>query len=208
MLQDLAIFEKFKVRRQFDEKQQKWLFSIIDIVAVLTNQPDYAKAKSYWTTLKSRLKKDESEVVINCDQLKMKAKDGKMRQTDVANLEVIFRLIQSIPSKKAEPIKLWLAKVGNERVQEIADPEQSINRARNNWQKYGRSLKWIQQRMMGQETRNKLTDYWKKSGVKEGKEYAILTNIIHEEWADLNISQHKKLKGLKRENLRDHTSEA
>ncbi len=138
----------------------------------------------------------------------MIADDGKMRLTDVGDIETIFRLIQSIPSKKAEPIKMWLAKVGKERIDEISDPEQSIDRARNNWQKHGRSKEWIQQRMMGQETRNKLTDYWKESNVKEGKEFAILTNIIHQEWSDLNIKDHKKLKGLKSQNLRDHMSEA
>ena len=133
MNQDLAVFEKFNVRRHFNEKKQKWFFSVIDIVAVLTDETDYKKSKSYWSTLKSRLKKEGSEVVTNCDQLKMKAQDGKSYKTDVDDLETILRLVQSIPSKKAEPIKLWLAKVGNERVQEIADPEQSINRARKNW---------------------------------------------------------------------------
>jgi DNA-damage-inducible protein D len=206
---DLTIFENFEVRRQFDEKSQKWYFSVFDIIAVLLEEKDYKKAKSYWSTLKARLKKEGSEVLTNCDQLKMKAQDGKFYKTDVADLEVIFRLIQSVPSKKAEPIKLWLAKVGNERIQEIADPEKSLNRARENWQKHGRSQKWIQQRMMGQETRNKLTDYWKEAGVKEGQEYAILTNIIHQEWAGLNVSQHKGLKSIKKdENLRDHMSEA
>jgi len=208
MNQDLAVFEKFNVRRHFDEEKQKWYFSVIDIVAVLTDQEDHIKAKTYWKVLKHRLNKEGSEVVTNCNQLKMKAIDGKMRQTDVADLESILRLVQSIPSKKSEPIKLWLAKVGNERIQEISDPEQSINRARKNWQKHGRSQKWIQQRMMGQETRNKLTDYWKEAGVKEGKEYAILTNIIHEEWSDLSVAEHKNLKDLKTQNLRDHMSEA
>jgi len=205
--QSLAIFEKFKIRKSFDEKTQKWFFSIIDIVATLTEQSDYKKAKSYWSTLKGRLEKEGSEVVTNCDQLKMVAEDGKMRLTDVADLETIFRLIQSVPSKKAEPIKMWLAKVGNERIQEISDPEQSLNRARTNWQKHGRSQKWIQQRMMGQETRNKLTDYWKESGVKPGEEFAILTNIIHQEWSGLSVADHKKLKNLKTQNLRDHMSE-
>ena len=205
--QSLAIFEKFKIRKSFDEKTQKWFFSVIDIVAALTEQNDYKKAKSYWTTLKSRLKKEGSEVVTNCDQLKMVAEDGKMRLTDVTDLETIFRLIQSVPSPKAEPIKMWLAKVGNERIQEIADPEQSLNRARENWQKHGRSEKWIQQRMMGQETRNKLTDYWKESGVKPGEEFGILTNIIHQEWSGLSVADHKKLKNLKSQNLRDHMSE-
>ena len=208
-MNNLTIFENFEIRRQFDEKSQKWYFSVIDIIAVLTEQKDYNKANNYWRKLKQRLKTEGSEVVTNCHSLKMKAKDGKMRTTDTADLEVIFRLIQSVPSKKAEPIKLWLAKVGNERIQEIADPEKSINRARDNWQKHGRSQKWIQQRMMGQETRNKLTDYWKDAGVKEGQEYAILTNIIHQEWAGLNVSQHKGLKSIKKdENLRDHMSEA
>lgn len=207
MNKSLAIFEKFKIRKSFDEKSQKWLFSVIDVVAALTEQKDYKKAKSYWSTLKSRLEKEGSEVVTNCDQLKMQATDGKFYKTDVADLETIFRLIQSIPSKKAEPIKMWLAKVGNERINEIADPEQSLNRARENWQKHGRSEKWIQQRMMGQETRNKLTDYWQESGVKQGDEFAILTNIIHKEWTDLTVAEHKKLKGLKSQNLRDHMSE-
>jgi len=207
MDKNLAIFEKFKIRKSFDEKSQKWFFSVIDIVAVLTEQNDYKKAKSYWTTLKSRLKQEGSELVTNCDQLKMVAEDGKMRLTDVADLEAIFRLIQSIPSPKAEPIKMWLAKVGNERINEIADPEQSLNRARENWQKHGRSEKWIQQRMMGQETRNKLTDYWQESGVKSGEEFSILTNIIHQEWSGLSVADHKNLKGLKNHNLRDHMSE-
>ena len=204
MTNDLAFFEEFKVRRHFDKTKNKWFFSVIDIIAVLTDQHDYNKAKSYWTTLKSRLKKEGSQVVTICDHLKMKASDGKHYKTDVADLESIFRLVQSVPSKKAEPIKMWLAKMGNERIEEIANPEQSLNRARENWQKHGRSQKWIQQRMMGQESRNKLTDYWKESGVKEGKEYAVLTNIIHQEWSGLNVNQHKNLKGLDSQNLRDH----
>jgi len=147
-------------------------------------------------------------VVTKCDQLKMLAQDGKMRETDAANVETILRLIQSVPSKKAEPIKLWLAKVGYERMQEMADPEKALNRSRSYWQKMDRSEKWIQQRMMGQETRNKLTDYWSKHEVKQGDEYAILTNIIHEEWSALSVKQHKQLKNLKTENLRDHMAEA
>ncbi len=207
MNKSLAIFEKFKIRKSFDEKSQKWFFSVIDVVAALTEQTDYKKAKTYWRVLKHRLGKEGSEVVTNCNQLKIQANDGKFYKTDVADLETIFRLIQSIPSPKAEPIKMWLAKVGNERIQEISDPEQSLNRARENWQKHGRSEKWIQQRMMGQETRNKLTDYWQESGVKQGDEFAILTNIIHQEWSDLTVAEHKKLKGLKSQNLRDHMSE-
>ena len=208
MKNNLKIFEEKKVRSVWSEEKQKWFFSVIDIVAILTNQDDYKKAKSYWSTLKERLVKEGSQLVTNCDQLKMMSADGKFYKTDVADTETIFRLIQSIPSPKAEPIKMWLAKVGNDRINELADPEQSLNRARQNWQKLGRSEKWIAQRMTSQETRNKLTNYWKNADVNEGDEFAILTNIIHQEWAGLNISQHKKLKNLKSQNLRDHMNEA
>ena len=203
----LAIFETHKIRRYFDEKTETWYFSVIDIVAALTEQLDYKRAKSYWTTLKNRFKNEKSEVVTKCDRLRMMAQDGKMRETDVADVETILRLVQSVPSKKAEPIKLWLAKIGYERMQEMADPEKALNRSREYWQNQGRSQKWIQQRMMGQETRNKLTDYWAESGVKRGEEFAILTNIIHQEWSDLSTKAHKNLKGLKTQNLRDHMSE-
>lgn len=205
---NLVIFDDYKIRRVFDEDKDVWYFSIIDIVAILTEQHDYKKAQSYWTTLKNRLKKEGSEIVTDCDKLKLVAADGKKYFTDVADTQTILRLIQSVPSKKAEPIKLWLAKVGYERMQEVIDPEKSINRARENWQKTGRSLKWIQQRMMGQETRNKLTDYWSENDIKKGKEYAILTNIIHSEWSDLSVKEHKNLKNLESQNLRDHMSEA
>jgi hypothetical protein len=188
MKTNLTIFEKFKIRKSFDEKSQKWFFSVIDIVAALTAQEDFSLARNYWKVLKHRLVKEGSEVVTKCNQLKMEASDGKFYNTDVADTETIFRLIQSIPSPKAEPIKMWLAKVGSERINEIADPAQSLDRARQNWQKHGRSEKWIQQRMTGQETRNKLTDYWKESEVKEGEEFAILTNIIHQEWSDFTRS--------------------
>lgn len=190
----LAIFENFKIRRYYDDQKETWYFSIIDIVAALTEQTDFKKAKSYWTTLKNRLKKEGNGVVTNCDHFKMTAQDGKMRETDVANAETILRLIQSIPSKKAEPIKMWLAKVGYERMQEMSDPEKALNRSREYWQKQGRSDKWIQQRMSGQETRNKLTEYWSTHNVKKGDEFAILTNIIHQEWTDLSIKNHKNLK--------------
>ena len=207
-MQKLIKFENFKIRRAWDKEKELWFFSVIDIVAVLTEQKDYKKAKTYWTTLKNRLKNEGSELVTNCDQLKMLAQDGKMRKTDVADVETILRLVQSVPSKKAEPIKLWLAKVGYERMQETIDPEKSIDRARKNWQKHGRSQSWVQRRMMGQETRNKLTDYWSNNKIKEGKEFAILTNIIHQEWSGLSVGEHKDIKGLKQENLRDHMSEA
>jgi len=205
---ELIVFENFKIRRHYDEKAEIWFFSVIDIIRVLLEQPDFQAARNYWKVLKNRLKEEGSEVVTKCNRLKMVAEDGKMRETDVASVEIIFRLIQSVPSPKAEPIKLWLAKVGHERIQEMADPEKSLNRARENWKKHGRSQKWIQQRMMGQETRNKLTDFWSGHGIKEKDEFAILTNIIHKEWSDLTVKEHKNLKGLKTQNLRDHMSEA
>lgn len=206
--ENLAIFEDYNIRRIYDEKTETWFFSVVDVIAVLTAQNNYKVAQSYWTTLKSRLKKEGSESVTNCDKLKLQAADGKKYLTDVANAETLLRLIQSIPSPKAEPVKLWLAKVGYERIQEIADPERSMNRARENWKKHGRSEQWIQQRMLGQETRNKLTDYWKDHEIKEGEEFATLTNIIHEEWAGVSIKKHKQIKGLKNHNLRDHMSNA
>ncbi|MCD6379169.1 Bro-N domain-containing protein [bacterium] len=204
----LVAFENFKIRRIYDEKSEIWHFSVIDIIAVLTEQKDYKKAKTYWTTLKNRLKKEGSEVVTNCDRLKMKAIDGKMRFTDVASPETLLRLIQSVPSPKAEPFKLWLAKVGYERIQDMTDPARSLDRAREYWQQHGRSDKWIQQRMMGHETRNKLTDYWKDHEIEGEDEYAILTNIIHREWSGISVKKHKKIKGLKTQNLRDHMNEA
>lgn len=204
----LAIFENFRVRRYYDEKTETWFFSVIDIVATLIEQRDFKKAQTYWTTLKNRLKKEGNQSVTKCDKLKLQSSDGKFYNTDVANVETILRLIQSIPSPKAEPIKLWLARVGYERMQEMTDPEKALNRSREYWQKLGRSDKWIQQRMMRQEIRNKLTDYWKNNEVKEKDEYAILTNIIHEEWSDISIKEHKKLKSLQTQNLRDHMSDA
>ncbi len=204
----LAVFEEFRIRRHFDEVKEKWYFSVIDIIAALTEQSDFKKAQSYWTTLKNRLKTEGSEVVTNCDKLKLISADGKKYLTDVADVETILRLVQSVPSKKAEPIKMWLARVGYERLEEISDPERALNRSREYWQKHGRSEKWIQQRMLGQETRNKLTDYWSQHGVKEGDEFAILTSIIHSEWTGLTVKEHKKLKNLKTQNLRDHMSEA
>lgn len=176
---NLTVFEDYKIRRIYDEESETWLFSVVDIVQALTAQPDYQLARNYWKVLKNRLKKEGSQTVTKCNQLKMAAEDGKSRLTDVADTETLLRLIQSVPSPKAEPIKLWLAKVGYERMQEMSDPALSLNRARETWQKQGRSTKWIEQRMMGQETRNKLTDYWKGHEIKEGDEFAILTNIIH-----------------------------
>jgi len=204
----LAVFEDHKIRRIYDEKTETWFFSVVDIIAVLTSQADYQTARKYWNKLKERLKKEGSQTVTNCHQLKMIAEDGKMRLTDVAGPETLLRLIQSVPSPKAEPIKLWLAKVGYERIQDMSDPARSLDRAREFWQQHGRSEKWIQQRMMGQETRNKLTDYWKDHEIKGEDEYAILTNIIHREWSGVSVKKHKEIKRIKTQNLRDHMSEA
>ena len=202
---EIKLFEEKKVRRVWDAEKEQWYFSIIDIIEALTGTD---RPRKYWSDLKAKLKKEGSELSENIGQLKMLSADGKLRETDAANPEQLLRLIQSIPSPKAEPFKQWLAKVGYERMQEISDPSQSIDRARENWQKLGRSEKWIQQRMTGQETRNKLTDYWKGSGVEKKDEFALLTNIIHQEWTGLTVKKHKDLKGLKSQNLRDHMSEA
>ncbi|MBU1717411.1 MAG: Bro-N domain-containing protein [Proteobacteria bacterium] len=204
----LAVFENYKIRRHYDEKAEIWYFSVVDILQVLIRQPDYQTARKYWNKLKERLKKEGSESVTNCHQLKMEAADGKKYLTDVADPETLLRLIQSVPSPKAEPIKLWLAKVGYERLQDMSDPARSLDRAREYWQQHGRSQKWIQQRMMGQETRNKLTDYWKDHEITQEEEYAILTNIIHQEWSGVSVKKHKDIKGIKTQNLRDHMSEA
>jgi len=201
----IAIFEGKKIRRLWDEKKEKWYFSVVDVVAVLSdsnNPTDYLKK------MRKRDKGMGSYIGTNCPQVEMVGDNGKKRKVLAGDAEQILRIVQSIPSPKAEPFKLWLAKVGYERIQETTDPERSLNRARENWQRLGRSQKWIQQRMMGQEIRNKLTDYWKDNEVREPDEYAILTNIIHEEWSDLSVKEHKKLKSLKTENLRDHMSDA
>lgn len=202
---DLAVFKAQKIRRHRDEKQEKRYFSVVDVVGALSESKN---PRNYWKVLKNRLSKEWSEVVTNCNQLKMIAPDGKMRETDVADVETILRLIQSIPSPNAEPFKLRLAKVWYERMQETVDPAMSIDRARENWQKMWRSEKWIQQRMMWQETRNKLTDYRKNHEINWPDEFAILTNIIHQEWTWMTVKQHKELKNLKSQNLRDHMSEA
>lgn len=204
-MSNIKIFEQKKIRSSWNEEEEKWYFSIVDVIAILTDSPD---ARNYWKVLKHRLLKEGNESVTNCNQLKMQSSDGKFYLTDVADTEQLLRLIQSIPSPKAEPFKQWLAKTGYERIQEISDPEQSLGRARESWQRLGRSEKWIQQRMTGQETRNKLTDYWKQSGVEKSDEFAFLTNIIHQEWTGLTVKKHKDLKGLKTQNLRDHMSEA
>ena len=201
-------FDGQPIRRVYDESTETWWFSVVDVVQVLTQQPDDLTARKYWNQLKRRLANEGSQLVTACHQLKMLAADGKQRLTDVATAETLLRLVQSVPSPKAEPIKLWLAKVGYERMQEMADPALSLDRARQTWQQHGRSDKWIAQRMTGQETRNKLTDYWSEHDIKAGSEFAILTNIIHQEWTGVSVAQHKDMKGLKSHNLRDHMSEA
>ena len=207
-MNNIKLFEDKKVRSHYDSEKEIWYFSVVDIVGILTNQPSVSRARNYWKVLKSRLLKEGNELVTNCNQLKMQAEDGKFYKTDVGNVELIFRIIQSIPSPKAEPFKQWLSKVGYERLQEIQDPSLSMDRARESWQKMGRSEKWIQQRMTGQETRNKLTDFWKESGVTQKDEFAFLTNIIHQEWTGITVKAHKQIKGLKSQNLRDHMNEA
>ena len=202
----LAVFENYKIRRYYDEQTETWYFSVVDVVGALT---DSINPRDYWFKMKIRVKSEDGlELSTICRQLKMKAPDGKMRETDTANVEGLLRIIQSIPSPKAEPFKRWLAKAGYERLQDMSDPARSLNRAREYWQQHGRSEKWIQQRMMGQETRNKLTDYWKEHEITKEDEYAILTNIIHQEWSGVSVKKHKDIKGLKTQNLRDHMSEA
>ena len=200
-------FDGQPIRRVYDESTETWWFSVIDVVQVLT---DSNNANRYWSDLKRKLAQEagSGQPYEKIVRLKLTAPDGKQRQTDCATAESLLRIVQSIPSPKAEPIKLWLAKVGYERMQEMADPALSLDRARQTWQQHGRSDQWIQQRMTGQETRNKLTDYWSEHDIKQGSEFAILTNIIHREWSGLSVAQHKAMKGLKNHNLRDHMSEA
>jgi DNA-damage-inducible protein D len=191
----IKLFETKEVRSHWDAEKEIWYFSVIDVVEILT---DSSNPRDYWFKMKVRVKTEDGlQLSTICRQLKLKATDGKMRATDVADTETLLRIIQSIPSPKAEPFKQWLAKVGYERMQEIADPSQSIDRARENWQKLGRSEKWIQQRITGQETRNKLTDYWKESGVEKTDEFALLTNIIHKEWTGLTVKKTQRFKRLK-----------
>ena len=208
MQNDIKLFEQEKIRSVYDEEKDIWYFSVVDVISILIEK-DYQTARKYWNKLSERLRNEgATESVTNCHQLKLEAADGKKYLTAVATAETMLRIVQSVPSPKAEPIKQWLARVGYERMKETADPALSIDRARENWQKLGHSEKWIQQRMMGQETRNKLTDYWKEHEITKDEEYAILTNIIHQEWSGLSVKEHKQLKGLKSQNLRDHMSEA
>jgi len=202
-----ADFDGQSIRRVFDDETEIWWFSVVDVVQVLTESKS---AKRYWSDLKRKLAQEagSDQPYEEIVRLKLTASDGKQRETDCAKAATLLRIVQSVPSPKAEPIKVWLAKVGYERMQELADPSLSLNRARQTWQQHGRSEKWIQQRMTGQETRNKLTDYWREHDIKEGQEFAILTNVIHQEWTGLSVKEHKDAKGLSSHNLRDYMSEA
>ena len=202
----LKLFEEQSVRTHWDEEKEKWFFSLIDVIAILTDQQDYLTARKYWNKLKERLKKEGNETVTNCHQLKMLAKDGKMRLTDVADTEQLLRLIQSIPSPKAEPFKVWLAKVGYERIEETEDPELAFNRAMETYLAKGYSKEWINQRLKSIEVRKELTDEWAERGMKQGLEYAILTNELTKAWAGKDVKEYKRYKGLKKENLRDNMS--
>ena len=202
----IEIYEDQPIRTAWNENEEEWYFSIIDVVSVLTEQADYQKARKYWNKLKQRLNDEGNETVTNCHQLKMKAADGKNRLTDVATTEQLLRIVQSIPSKKAEPFKMWLAEVGRERIEETIDPELIIDRALATYLKKGYSREWINQRLQAIQVRKELTDEWQNRGVQEGIEYAILTDEITKAWSGMSTRQYKNLKGLKKENLRDNMS--
>ncbi|MBQ6589485.1 MAG: Bro-N domain-containing protein [Butyrivibrio sp.] len=202
----VQLFEDQPIRTAWVEDEEEWYFSIVDVVGALTEQIDYEKARKYWNKLKQRLKEEGSQLVTNCHQLKMTAQDGKKRLTDVANTEQLLRLIQSIPSKKAEPFKMWLAQVGRERIEEVIDPELTIERALETYAKKGYSKEWINQRLQAIQVRKELTNEWENRGVKKGAEFAILTDEITKAWSGMTTRQYKNLKGLKKENLRDNMS--
>lgn len=203
---NLKMFEDSPIRTAWDENAEEWYFSIVDVIGALIEQPEYQKSRKYWNKLKQRLKEEGAETVTNCHQLKMKAQDGKNRLTDVANTEQLLRIIQSVPSKKAEPFKMWLAQVGRERIEEIIDPELTIERALDTYAKKGYSPNWINQRLQTIRARKELTDEWQSHGVEKGKEYAILTDEVTKAWSGMTTRQYKNLKGLKKENLRDNMS--
>ena len=200
----IKLFEERQVRSVWDEETGKWWFSVVDIIAILTDQYDALTARKYWNKLKQRLREEGNQTVTNCHQLKLLAPDGKMRLTDVADTEQVPRLIQSIPSKKAEPFKMWLAKVGNERIDETVDPEMSISRTIQNYRRLGYSENWINQRIKSIEVRKALTDEWDKSGVTQEDEYALLTDLMSKTWSGMTTREYKKFKALKKENLRDN----
>lgn len=202
----IQLFEDKRIRTAWDPEKEEWFFSVVDVVGVLTEQPDQRHAAKYWSVLKTRLKAEGCELTTNCSQLKMKALDGKRRLTDVADTEQLLRIIQSIPSPKAEPFKMWLAQVGRERIEETIDPELTIDRALETYQKKGYSKEWINQRLQAIQVRKELTDEWDKRGIQKGIEYAILTDEISRAWSGMSTRQYKQLKGLKKENLRDNMS--
>lgn len=205
--EQLQLFENQKIRTAWDEEKEEWYFSIVDVVAVLTDAKDYDTARNYWKVTKKRLNDEGSQLVTDCNQLKLKSpKDGKRYKTDVATTEQLFRVIQSIPSPKAEPFKLWLAQVGRERIEETIDPELTIDRALETYQKKGYNTDWIHQRLLSIRVRNELTAEWQARGVEQGREYAILTDEITKAWSGMTTRQYKNLKGLKKENLRDNMS--
>lgn len=204
----IQLFENQKIRTAWDTEKEEWYFSVTDVIAVLTEQPTARGASNYWAKLKQRLKEEGAdELLTNCQQLKMTASDGKRRATDVATTEQLLRIIQSVPSPRAEPVKRWLAEVGRERIEETIDPEQAIDRALETYLKKGYSEEWVHQRLLAIRIRNELTDEWKRRGVEKGKEYAILTDEISRAWSGMTTRQYKKLKGLKKENLRDNMSD-
>lgn len=203
-MSDIRLFENRRIRSHWDSEQEKWYFSIVDVIAVLTDQTDYQAARNYWKVLKNRLKKEGNETVTNCNQLKMPAIDGKMRLTDVADTEQLLRLIQSVPSPKAEPFKQWLAKVGSERLDQIQDPELSIQQALQDYRRLGYSDDWINQRLKSIEISKELTDEWQRTGIKGNKDFAILTNILTKTWSGKTVKEYKEHKGLKKQNLRDN----
>ena len=203
----IQLFENQPIRAAWDSEQEEWYFSIIDVIQVLIDQSDYNTARKYWNKLKQRLKDEGSQLVTNCHQLKLKSpKDGKRYATDVATIQQLFRIIQSVPSPKAEPIKVWLAQVGRERIEETIDPEQAIDRALETYQRKGYSPDWIHQRILAIRVRNELTAEWQARGVEQGREYAILTDEITRAWSGMTTKQYKQLKGLKKQNLRDNMS--
>ncbi len=204
----MQLFEDQPIRSAWDAEREEWYFSVVDVVGALTDQKDKRGASNYWAKLKQRLKDEGAdELLTNCQQLKLKSKDGKRRLTDVADTEQLLRIIQSIPSPKAEPFKLWLAQVGRERIEETIDPEQAIDRALETYLKKGYSEEWVHQRLLAIRIRNELTDEWQKRGVQKGREYAILTDEISKAWSGMTTRQYKDLKGLKKENLRDNMSD-
>lgn len=203
----LAIFEGRKIRRHWDVKSEKWYFSVVDIIGVLVDQSDFTKSRKYWNKLSERLRKEGSEVVTNCHRLKLKAEDGKMRMTDTADLETLFRIIQSVPSPKVEPIKLWLARIGQERINEINDPELAMERMRQLYEKKGYPKDWIDKRVRGIGVRQSLTKEWQERGAQESIEFAILTNEIMQGAFEMDVEDYKNYKGLDKENLRDHMND-